>query len=217
MLNGKGYADPNSKFPRGPPRKPKQSGHAVWVGSIPSNTSITALKDHFSRGFTLEIESVFLISKSSCAFVNYSTEKASKAAAERFHNTHFEGGILTCRLRKPSIDNTITLDESDSNTAARSPSSPAPSGSSISGSMSARYSSRSEDSFQSECSAQELTAPASANQSIGGQIVRPCRGNRYFVMKSLTEQDLLLSVKYGIWTTQNHNENMLNEAYEVSQ
>ena len=77
---------PVSSIPRGPPRKPKQSGHALWVGNLPPGTTIVALKDHFSRDATKDIESLFLISKSNCAFVNYRTEASCTAAMHRFHD-----------------------------------------------------------------------------------------------------------------------------------
>lgn len=40
--------------------------------------------------------------------------------------------------------------------------------------------------------------------------------NKYFIVKSLTLQDLELSVRNGIWATQSHNEEALNKAFEVS-
>lgn len=40
--------------------------------------------------------------------------------------------------------------------------------------------------------------------------------DRYFVMKSLTEEDLEASRQDGIWVTQTHNEVKLNQAFEVS-
>src|SRR6201995_1720797 len=85
---------------RGPPRKPKQSGHALWVGNLPPATHIIDLKDHFARDATDDIESVFLISKSNCAFVNYRTEAACAAAMTRFHDSRFQGVRLVCRLRR---------------------------------------------------------------------------------------------------------------------
>ncbi|KAF6225948.1 hypothetical protein HO173_012671 [Letharia columbiana] len=88
--------------PRGPPRKPKQSGHALWVGNLPSGTVISDLKDHFSKDATKDIESVFLISKSNCAFVNYRSEGACAAAMSRFHDSRFQGVRLVCRLRRNS-------------------------------------------------------------------------------------------------------------------
>lgn len=40
--------------------------------------------------------------------------------------------------------------------------------------------------------------------------------DRYFIVKSLTLQDLELSLRNGIWATQSHNEDALNKAFEVS-
>jgi hypothetical protein len=40
--------------------------------------------------------------------------------------------------------------------------------------------------------------------------------DKYFIVKSLTLQDLELSVRNGIWATQSHNEEALNKAFEVS-
>ena len=39
--------------------------------------------------------------------------------------------------------------------------------------------------------------------------------DKYFVMKSLTVEDMELSVRNNIWATQAHNEDALNEAYKV--
>ena len=37
---------------------------------------------------------------------------------------------------------------------------------------------------------------------------------KFFIVKSLTVQDLEASVRNGIWATQSHNEVLLNRAYE---
>ncbi len=39
--------------------------------------------------------------------------------------------------------------------------------------------------------------------------------NRYFILKSLTQDDLDISVKSGLWATQPHNEAALNKAFKV--
>lgn len=39
--------------------------------------------------------------------------------------------------------------------------------------------------------------------------------DKYFIVKSLTLQDLELSVRNGIWATQSHNEEALNKAFDV--
>ncbi len=186
-------------MPRGPPRKPKQSGHALWVGNLPPGTNVVDLKDHFSKEATEDIESVFLISKSNCAFVNYRSEESCAAAMNRFHDSRFGGVRLVCRLRRSSA-------------------SPAPG---------------------------VPTGPASASSQVPQEIIPPVvmrrdsrdspqsRGNevadtakeiperaemakeKFFVVKSLTVEDLEMSVRNGFWATQTHNEVSLNKAYEV--
>ena len=59
---------------RGPPCKSKQSEHPLWVGNLPPRTTIVDLKSHFSRDGTKKIESLFLVSKSNYAFVNYRSD-----------------------------------------------------------------------------------------------------------------------------------------------
>ena len=39
--------------------------------------------------------------------------------------------------------------------------------------------------------------------------------DKYFIVKSLTVEDLELSARNGIWATQSHNEDALNKAFEV--
>lgn len=51
-------------------------------------------------------------------------------------------------------------------------------------------------------------------ESEGG--VAPRVPERYFIVKSLTLQDLDASVRNGIWATQSQNEEALNQAFEVS-
>lgn len=48
----------------------------------------------------------------------------------------------------------------------------------------------------------------------GSYSTRVC--NRYFILKSLTVEDLEISWQSGIWATQTHNEESLNRAFEVS-
>lgn len=40
--------------------------------------------------------------------------------------------------------------------------------------------------------------------------------DRYFILKSLTKEDLAWSVSNKVWATQPHNETVLNEAFKVS-
>jgi RNA recognition motif. (a.k.a. RRM, RBD, or RNP domain) len=76
-------SDPENLLPRGPPRKPKQSGFALWVGNLPRDVSLEELKEFFAMN---ELESIFLIQKSNCAFVNYKTEEACSTALSMFND-----------------------------------------------------------------------------------------------------------------------------------
>ena len=189
-------ASPRSmpSVPRGPPRKPKQSGHALWVGNLPPGALVNDLKDHFSRDATNDIESVFLISKSNCAFVNYKTEAACAAAMTRFHDSRFSGVRLVCRLRR------ITANPAGSSPGGlTTPAAPTAEGQTT---VEAGTTSREEPVRAQEINRQ----PASGDQV----------NDKYFIVKSLTVEDLELSARNGIWATQAHNEETLNKAYEVS-
>ncbi|KAI4131438.1 MAG: hypothetical protein LQ341_006363 [Variospora aurantia] len=192
---------PIPSSPRGPPRKPKQSGHALWVGNLPSGTRVIDLKDHFSQEATKTIESVFLISKSNCAFVNYRSDEACAAATARFHDSRFQGVRLVCRLRK-----------SPTAGAAGVPTGPASLMSATVPSQSAIESIRQNREVSSR-------AEAMAQAADGGDASHklPKGPEKFFIMKSLTVEDMELSVRNSIWATQAHNEEALNRAFETAE
>ena len=185
--------------PRGPPRKPKQSGHALWVGNLPSGTVISDLKDHFSKDATRDIESVFLISKSNCAFVNYRSEGACAAAMSRFHDSRFQGVRLVCRLRRNPNASSPGV---PTGPASLMPSVP-----------------RAQTAFEAIQQNREVSSraieEATAESTRTGEPTLKVK-DKYFILKSLTVEDMELSVRNSIWATQSHNEDALNKAYEVS-
>jgi hypothetical protein len=162
------------------------------VGNLPNATHIVDLKDHFSKEARDDIESVFLISKSNCAFVNYKTEASCAAAMTRFHDSRFQGVRLVCRLRRGS-----------SSTATPSQS------------MTQRSTETLADGEPAE--------QTSAEPMVGGDQTITAEPDsmdkvpeKFFVVKSLTVEDLERSVTSGIWATQAHNESTLNKAFQVS-
>ncbi|KAI4202884.1 MAG: hypothetical protein LQ350_002255 [Teloschistes chrysophthalmus] len=201
---GKGASGPKlapgpiPSSPRGPPRKPKQSGHALWVGNLPTGARIFDLKDHFSREATSTIESVFLISKSNCAFVNYRTDEACAAAMGRFHDSRFQGIRLVCRLRK-----------SPTTPATGVPTGPASLIPTIAASQSAIESIRQNREVSSRAEAMAHADGTDQRQTSGKGV------DKFFIMKSLTVEDMELSVRNSIWATQAHNEEALNTAFET--
>lgn len=191
-IDATGSASAQSPVPRGPPRKPKQSGHALWVGNLPPGAKVIDLKDHFSRDATNDILSVFLISKSNCAFVNYKTEASCAAAMSRFHDSRFQGVRLVCRLRRTSVN---AVSGVPTGPAALSPQKTLP--------------------IKSQLVDGERDNSSDANKAEQDNTESSISKDKYFIVKSLTVEDLEMSVRNGIWATQSHNEKALNEAYEV--
>jgi YT521-B-like domain/RNA recognition motif. (a.k.a. RRM, RBD, or RNP domain) len=161
------------------------------VGNLPPGTHILDLKDHFSRDATEQIESVFLISKSNCAFVNYKMEASCAAAMLRFHDSRFQGVRLVCRLRRGST-----------------PSSANP--------LSGQVDSQGQESKQSSNASGDPAASLPVeNERETADLGAEKTKEKYFIVKSLTIEDLELSVRNGTWATQAHNEVALRKAYQV--
>lgn len=176
------------------------------------------------------LESLFLISKSNCAFANFKDEQTCAAAQQKLHDSKFQSVRLVSRLRKSAVEGlagtTVLI---------------GPSAASIGGDSLA--SSSNFDSLPTVASATTpgITTPASVlgakvitlksslgsgqdspagaqsgsgnSSSVGGEGTPP--RDRFFILKSLTVEDLELSVKTGIWATQSHNEETLNSAFKV--
>jgi hypothetical protein len=149
---------------------------------VPSKATVCELKDHFSQGATDEIESVFVITVSNCAFVNYTTDAACTAAVKRFHGSNFMQSRLVCRARREPG----SLHTSKSN--------------------------------QDKLDASQHKSPVVVEEEVekvDEDIVDEPAPTRYFIMKSLSRDDVEQSVRDGYWVTQGHNEALLNKAFEV--
>ncbi|POR31259.1 Uncharacterized protein TPAR_08531 [Tolypocladium paradoxum] len=188
------------KAVRGPPRKPRQSGHAIWIGNLPPQTDLMSLVHHVCKE-TAGLESLFLISKSNCAFANFKDEKTCVAAQQELHDSKFQSARLVSRLRKNTVEGATGL------TAPTGPAASATSGTAP-GDLA-------QDSAPSET---ESLSP------VASQLVKPrvnpagegrAQPDKFFIMKSLTMEDLELSVRTGIWATQPHNEEVLNNAFKT--
>jgi hypothetical protein len=118
----------------------------------------------------------------------------------RFHDSRFQSVRLVCRLRKGSaatssgtaVNLPSSIDSPDSQEAKAPPSA---------------------EPVQQVAEPEELEEPVTE-----GDAPPPSARvkEKFFVVKSLTVEDLELSVRNGIWATQAHNEAALNKAYEVS-
>jgi hypothetical protein len=145
---------------------------------------------------TSGLESLFLISKSNCAFANFKDEAACVAAQAKIHDSRFQTVRLVSRLRKASVGSVGGV-AVPTGPAALTPPQPAqiPSPTTSDAGKATEI---------SDGKAQDDANPA------------PISKDKFFVVKSLTVEDLELSVRNGIWATQTHNEEALNKAYQVS-
>jgi len=197
--------------PRGPPLKPKQSGYALWAGNLPGQTSIIDLKNHFARDATDDIESVFLMNKSNCAFVNYKTREARDAAIRRFNGSQYGGGRLVCRMRKDA-------DRSKSNNNSNSQSDAvAVNVNKVPQSPSQRSASERSQTSSDEGSATRQDSVVNSSDIAKSADPPAKKGDRYFIVKSLTKGDVDASVRQGTWETQHHNERTFDEAYRTAE
>jgi hypothetical protein len=171
---------------RGPPTKPQKTEHALWVGNLPPSIDVYDLKEHFSQGATEDIQSVFLISQSNCAFVNYRSATSCVDALTRFHGSQLRFSRLVCRLRKG-----LEISELHKR-------SPDPGKHNIT--------------WPAESPGDEAYGPTACQPKLE---IHPSE-NRYFIVKSLTIEDLETSKDTGIWATQPHNEISLSQAYDTS-
>ncbi|EGX90400.1 YT521-B-like splicing factor, putative [Cordyceps militaris CM01] len=186
---------------RGPPRKPYQSGHAIWIGNLPPQTELMNLVHHVCE-LAPGLRSLFLISKSNCAFANFKEETTSIEAQKTIHESKFQSVRLVCRLRKntaePTSENHIVIASGTS-----IPTSPTLANDAYDGNISPLG--EKADPLEG-IETQAATKHTSTN----------AHRDRFFVLKSLTREDMEKSVKTGIWATQSHNEELLNNAFKTT-
>jgi hypothetical protein len=133
------------------------------------------------------VESVFLMSKTNCAFANFKDEEACAAAQAKIHDSRFQNVGLTSRLRRNSVG-----------VSASAPTPADPTSDPIVSSESA--------SPVKDAEAEAAEADNDDNTSAK---------DKFFVVKSHTVEDLELSIRNGIWATQPHNEAAFNKAYQA--
>lgn len=204
---------------RGPPKKPKQSStfsashlhqsnpfpltpfleHAVWIGNLPPQTRLMDLVQHVAQE-TNGLESLFLISKSNCAFANFKEEQSSMEAQSKLHDSKFQSIRLVCRIRK-------TADQATDKPSTLDPG--------IDDAQPVPTKVQDEENLDAlETSSPVVGYPLSPKPE--PPIEPPQQKDKFFILKSLTLEDLELSVRTGVWATQTHNEQALAKAFKVS-
>lgn len=151
---------------------------------------------------TSGLESLFLISKSNCAFANFKDEETCMAAQQKIHDSNFQTVRLVSRLRKSTVEGAAGVT--------------APTGPSSSGTTTSQHHVDATPPMSTSSSGK--TSPTIVHTpirkpSVGVDGAEP--KERFFILKSLTVEDLELSVRTGIWATQSHNEQTLSNAFKV--
>ncbi|KAL5604047.1 hypothetical protein BROUX41_002039 [Berkeleyomyces rouxiae] len=190
-------SDTKSKFVLGPPRKPRQSGYALWIGNLPTKTDLMDLVRHVCS-LTDGLESLFLIAKSNCAFANFEDEPSWNNALQKIHEAEFNNTHLVARHRRTSTGAPlVTSLEADAT-----------------GNLFISTGDLGTSKTDEPSSASTQLSSVAGDTAMSGN--RNRAKSRFFVLKSLTADDLELSVRTGIWATQPHNEDVLNEAFEYA-
>ncbi|KAH7924518.1 hypothetical protein BV22DRAFT_1013117 [Leucogyrophana mollusca] len=241
-----------------------RSEWVMWAGNVPSDTTHDELWRFLKQpmsprsdasGETVGspsdgVASIFLISRSNCAFVNYDTADHLHRAILRFNGQQLRPQDtkcprLVCRARKKEDDLRAGVGgqrgmgvhkrwikehrQPESEGEHPSPSSTSDDYRSSFSSSSDRasqaigplppLSSSDEDGAHSpyhdhhSVKARSGSSYASTNSSFLSRYFP----RRFFILKSLTQFDLDLSVERGLWATQKHNEAILDQAYRTSQ
>ncbi|EWG37801.1 hypothetical protein FVEG_01284 [Fusarium verticillioides 7600] len=182
---------------RGPPRKPRQSGHAIWIGNLPPQTDLMSLVHHVCKE-AVGLESLFLISKSNCAFANFKDEETCTAAQQKLHDSKFQSVRLVSRLRKSTVEGAAGVT--------------APTGPSVAATV--VKTDQVADKSPSQSVIRSPASEPSGTIKLGASGEKTPQKDKFFILKSLTVEDLELSVSTGIWATQSHNEEALNNAFK---
>jgi hypothetical protein len=163
---------------------------------LPPQTDLMSLVLHVCKE-TSGLESLFLISKSNCAFANFKDEASCSAAQAKIHDSRFQTVRLVSRLRRSSVGTAAGVSVPTGPAALTPPSNP----------VVARSPSPGNETKIKETDEHIEDTPDT--ESLKAQ------KDKFFIVKSLTVEDLELSVRNGIWATQSHNEDSLNKAYQV--
>ncbi|KAF7296719.1 hypothetical protein HMN09_01081000 [Mycena chlorophos] len=178
-------------------RKRSRKGKSRWNGSNEATAPLLP-NAHSASG----IVSIFFIPYSNCAFVNYASESHLSAAIQRFDGASLRPDRQKCR---PFVCRARQPDDGARGGAVR--------GQHATG-------------FHAQWIKQKLTHEHGDSESrfcehegdvvITDSLLREFFPERYFVLKSHTLNDVNLSIATGLWATQKHNEDVLNQAFRTS-
>ncbi|KAH9847928.1 YT521-B-like domain-containing protein [Lenzites betulinus] len=216
------------------------SAPAGPVGSTATGSSSASTESLYGG-----VSSIFLITRSNCAFVNFQSEAHLQAAIRHFNGLPLRPSDtrcprLVCRVRAREDDLKAGVGgqrgsgihvrwvrdkrEREREVARRqsTSSSDRPATPSMSPTDAAHMvgglslSSDDEGGRGHRRKPEPHSSSSGSFASTNSSILVAHFPKRYFILKSLTQFDLDLSVEKGLWATQRHNEGILDQAYRTS-
>lgn len=225
----------------------------MWVGNVPADATHDELWEFFSTSpgeddslgdasvFGDAVVSIFLIARSNCAFINYSSESNLEAAIQTFHGRRLRPNdpqcpMLVCKVRRSADDlksgvggqrgtgmhrqwvkeqRKLQHSQSGSLTDASQSDSASVSSQSVQ-ELVDEFDSVSLDPDQLRTRRTKQSSGSGSYTSTSSSLLGEHFPTRYFILKSLGERDLEISVQNGLWATQKHNELVLDRAYRTS-
>ncbi|TRX97775.1 hypothetical protein FHL15_001530 [Xylaria flabelliformis] len=175
---------------RGPPRKPRQSGQFECPAPAKSPNTIARTRHlDWESSPTNRIDELSVPYEASCV-----------TAQQKLHDSKFQSVRLVSRLRKSTVEGM---------SGQTAPTGPAAISPGVQNTSSDRPSSKSTNKSANLSSTQEDGIGAKTTPVVDGTQQR----DKFFILKSLTVEDLDLSIQNGVWATQSHNEEALNDAF----
>lgn len=256
-IDGGAHSVERKSYHPAPPAN--RSEWVMWVGNVPANVTHEEMWKFFNAPLDLPgqssigVTSIFLITRSSCAFVNLKSSEDLDLAIAYFNGKSLRPWDprcpkLVCRVRKTDDDLRSGVgaqrgagmhtryvkamrgkENVDVAAAADMPLSPVPASpavcepppegegrrrESIVNNLPAGISPAAFAAWQKERSQSGTNSHsfASTNSSF---LIRNFP-KRYFILKSLTQDEFDVSMQTGLWSTQPHNEPILDQAFRTS-
>ncbi|ORY81242.1 YT521-B-like domain-domain-containing protein [Leucosporidium creatinivorum] len=191
---------------------PERTNHAMWMGNVPPDATEAELWAFFLSRSRLPnsdgspgVQSVHLIARSQCAFVNLSTEDHLHHIISQSHGVLLRPNDpkckpLVCRVRRVE-------DDKKSGVGAQRGG----------GLHKAWVEERREIGEELEEVRKEGGgAESTETSSTDSEFLSEHFSKRFFILKSHNQFDLEQSAKTGWWATQPHNEAVLDQAYRTA-
>ncbi|KAK4046725.1 hypothetical protein OIO90_006456 [Microbotryomycetes sp. JL221] len=224
---------------------PERTTYAMWVGNIPTDSSEQELWSFFStrpplpkRPGGLGLQSIHLIARSQCAFLNLDSEDHLFHMITQSHGTMLRPNDnrckpLVCRVRRTEDDAKSGVGaqrggglhkawvkkngiENDGLTNEVTPFDTDTDESMVARGVTSSLDTETRIQVGHELESERDSIESTGSGSTDSGFFSKHFPKRYFILKSHNQFDLEQSVKHGYWSTQPHNEPVLDQAFRTA-